>query len=153
MTIILLSFLVEELLKRGVNFFALDSFLCGFCPTSSSPCPLSSRASSLLCKWTWGGGMGRKGAHLWHWARTCFHSSPFLRSPPSAQQLQGRASSVFWVCDPGVFLSGMAGSDFTSLTPAPNVWKRTNISLISKRGKRKSGELQGSFSPLCLTRS
>lgn len=94
MTITLLSFLAEAVLRYGIKCFTLDNLLGGpftaFSLTSSS----SSRPSNYSREIP-GKSKGRGACQ----AGTCFHSSS-LKSPPSAQWWQGRGSTTVWSISP-----------------------------------------------------
>lgn len=118
-TTVLLTFLAEALLRHGVDCFTLDNFLGAPSTTSSFTCPSHSKASNLFCRGTWRIEVNRESVFLWCWAGPCFHSSPSLRSPLSAQWWQGRNPSILGVFHPSAcLLIGMAGSYSTSLSPA-----------------------------------
>lgn len=84
MTITLVLFLAEAVLRHGSGWLALDNPMDGPSSTYSFACPSWSRASYLLCKGTWEGEVGWEAVHLPPQGGTCFPSSLSLRSLPSA---------------------------------------------------------------------
>ena len=95
--ITLLSFLVEAVWSCGVGHLTLDNLKGGSATTSSLTSSSSSRTHKfLLHRGTWGIVVCQDGGCLWHQAETCFHFSSF-KSPPSAQQWQGRESTTVWI--------------------------------------------------------
>lgn len=117
-TITLLSFLVEAVLRCGVNFLALGNLLGGLSNTSSPTSLSSSKASNVLCKCAWEGKAGRERGSLRHRAGTRSHSSSSPRSLPLPDSDRAGGPPLAGVSHPGAFLSGLAGSCSTSLTPA-----------------------------------
>lgn len=94
---ITLFFLAEAVLRCQVDCLALNNVLQVPSTISSLTSPSRSRVWNLLCRGTWATEVAREGVCLWHQDEICFHSSPSLRSPPSAQRWRGKGFTT--VCE------------------------------------------------------
>lgn len=97
------SFLLEAVLRCGVNCLFLYNLTGGPSTTSSPTSSSRSRAANLLQRGTWGSKAGREGGYLWHQTRTCFKPSSSFWSPTSAWQsgglspFRGISLGSFWL--------------------------------------------------------
>jgi len=117
MAVILLSFLTKAVLRHGVNILALDSPLGEPSTASSLTSPLSSSASNLLCRDTWGSWEGRQGQFACN-TKLGPVSPPLHVLNPLPLLHGGRAGDppLFRMYHPFAFLAGMAESYPSSLS-------------------------------------
>lgn len=94
--IVLISFLVEAVLRRGVDLLALGNLLGELSTTFSLTCPLSSRTSNLLHKGIWEG----EGRVFSCNAKQGPASIPPHLIGPLPWWWQGRGSATFWGVSP-----------------------------------------------------